>query len=67
MTFRIARIDPSRRGGIIETRAKLWDFRKNKIFDFSRKKTRKLDANQILQDFLYKIAKVAMIHWPKIR
>jgi len=27
MHFRIARIDTSRAGGIVETRAKVWDFR----------------------------------------
>ena len=39
LDLRIARIDPSRGGGIIETRAKLWDFRKKNKYSILVKQT----------------------------
>ena len=66
MTFRIARIDPSRGGGIIETRAKLWDFGENIKSLILVEKLEHRSKIGICRIFLYKIAKVASVHWPKI-
>ena len=59
MTFRIARIDPSRGGGIIETRGKLWDFRKKiKYLIFVEKQTKKSVRNLNLPEIIYQISRI---------
>ncbi len=47
MDFRVARIDPSRGGGILETRGKLIDFKKNSNIAMLRPGLRKLSMLQI--------------------
>ncbi len=58
MTLRIARIDPSRGGGIIETRGKLWDFRnKNKYSNFVLRTSKIVDFWD-LPEILYRISRI---------